>query len=86
MVTFGDINRKGLSGAGGVDYNFVLGIAHNIVGQASYNFGCFGLDFEYQYYNLGTLRRGNSFRIALALANVGTFGNLKARDTLHITY
>jgi LPS-assembly protein len=86
LFTFGDINRKGLSGAGGVDYNFVLGIAHNIVGQASYNFGCFGLDFEYQYYNLGTLRRGNSFRIALALANVGTFGNLKARDTLRITY
>ena len=86
LFTFGDINRKGFSGAGGVDYNFVLGIAHNIVGQASYNFGCFGLDFEYQYYNLGTLRRGNSFRIALALANVGTFGNLKARDTLRITY
>jgi LPS-assembly protein len=86
LFTFGDINRKGLSGAGGVDYNFVLGIAHNIVGQASYNFGCFGLDFEYQYYNLGTLRRGNSFRIALALANVGTFGNLKARDTLRIAY
>ena len=86
LFTFGDINRKGFSGAGGVDYNFVLGIAHNIVGQASYNFGCFGLDFEYQYYNLGALRRGNSFRIALALANVGTFGNLKARDTLRITY
>ena len=86
LFTFGDINRKGFSGAGGVDYNFVLGIAHNIIGQASYNFGCFGLDFEYQYYELGTLRRGNSFRIALALANVGTFGNLKARDTLRITY
>jgi hypothetical protein len=43
------------------------------------------LDFEYQYYNLGTLRHGNSFRIALALANVGTFGNLKPRDTLRIT-
>ncbi len=84
LFIFGDVNRKGLSGAAGVDYNFVLGIAHNIIGQASYNFGCFALDFEYQYFELGTLRRGNSFRFALALANVGTFGNLKQRDRLRI--
>lgn len=85
LFIFGDVNRKGFSGATGVDYNFVLGIAHNIIGQASYNFGCFAFDFEYQYFELGTLRRGNSFRFALALANVGTFGNLKQRDRLRIS-
>jgi LPS-assembly protein len=84
LFTFGEVNRKGLSGSAGVDYNFVLGIAHNIIGQASYNFGCFGLDFEYQYFELGNLRRGNSFRFALELANVGSFGNLKQRDRLRV--
>jgi hypothetical protein len=50
------------------------------VNQVSYNFGCFALDVEYQYYNLGPLRRESQFRVALSLANVGTFGNLKPRE------
>ncbi len=36
---------------------------------------------EYQYYNLGPLRHENQFRVALSLANVGTFGNLKPRES-----
>ena len=30
--------------------------------------------------NLGPLRRESQFRVALSLANVGTFGNLKPRE------
>jgi LPS-assembly protein len=83
VATYGGVNRKGLSGAAGINYNFVQGIAHQIVGQASYNFGCFAIDFEYRRFALGALRRENQYRIALSLANVGTFGNLRSREIMY---
>jgi LPS-assembly protein len=83
VATYGEVSRKGFSSALGLDYNFAQGIAHQVVGQASYNFGCFALDFEYRRFALGTLRREHQFRIALSLANVGSFGNLKPRERLY---
>jgi hypothetical protein len=83
VATYGGISRKGLSGAFGVDYNLAQRIAHQVVSQLSYNFGCFALDFEFRRFALGTLRRENVFRVALSLANVGTFGNLKPRERLY---
>jgi LPS-assembly protein len=83
VASYGDVNHKGLSGALGLDYNLVLKTAHQVVSQVSYNFGCFGLDFEYRRFALGPLRREHQFRVALSLANVGTFGNLKRRERLY---
>jgi len=83
VATYGDVNRKGFSGAFGVDYNFAQKITQQAVSQLGYNFGCFGLDFELRRFNLGPLRRENQFRVALSLANVGTFGNLKRRERLY---
>jgi LPS-assembly protein len=84
VATYGDVNRKGFSGAFGIDYNFAQGIAHQVVGQTSYNFGCFAVDLEYRRFALGNLRNENAFRIAISLANVGTFGNLRTRERLYI--
>ncbi|MGD0920788.1 MAG: LPS assembly protein LptD [Terriglobia bacterium] len=91
VASYGDVNRKGFSGAFGLDFNFAQRIAHQVVNQVSYNFGCFALDFEYRRFDLGShqvvnqvsLRRENQFRVALSLANVGTFGNLKPRERLY---
>jgi LPS-assembly protein len=83
LASYGEVGRKGLSGAGGVDYNFSQGIALQVVGQVSYNFGCFAVDFEYNRFSLGAIRRENQFRVAVSLANVGTFGNLKPRERLY---
>jgi LPS-assembly protein len=83
VITYGDPARRGFSGAFGLDHNFARGVAHQVVSQISYNFGCFGLDFEYRRFALGTLRRENQFRIALSLVNIGTFGNLKPRERLY---
>jgi hypothetical protein len=80
MATYGDPNRHGLSGAFGVDYNFQQKRFQHAVGQLSYNFGCFAIDVEYQDYYLTELRHESQFRVALSLANVGTFGNLKPRE------
>ena len=83
VATYGEVNRKGLSGAFGLDFNFAQRIAHQVVSQVSYNFGCFALDFEYRRFALGDLRRDNQFRIGLSLANIGSFGNLKPRERLY---
>ena len=83
MATYGTVNRKGLSGAFGVDYNFAEGITHQLVSQLSYNVGCFGLDFEYRRINVGILRNEQQYRVGLSLANVGSFGNLKPRERLY---
>ena len=66
-----------------MDFNFAQRIAHQVVNQVSYNFGCFALDFEYRRFALGDLRRENQFRVAISLANIGTFGNLKPRERLY---
>ncbi len=82
-VTYGDPNRRGLSGSFGMDYNFQQKIFQHAINQLSYNFGCFRPRCRStQYYDLGQLqlRRESQFRVALSLANVGTFGNLKPRE------
>jgi hypothetical protein len=82
-MTYGDPNRKGLSGEFSIDYNFEQKINQHILDRLSYNFGCFALDVEYQYYNLGPLNHESQFRVALSLANVGTFGNLKQQKIVY---
>ncbi|HEV2495894.1 MAG TPA: hypothetical protein VG204_22920 [Terriglobia bacterium] len=84
VVTWGDVSRKGFSGAAGLDYNFAQEIAHQVVTQASYNFGCMALNFEYRRFALGPLRQENVYRLALSLANIGTFGNLRPRERLNV--
>lgn len=83
VASYGESSRKGFSGAFGMDFNFAQRVAHQVVSQVSYNFGCFALDFEYRRFALGDLRRENQFRVAISLANVGTFGNLKPRERLY---
>jgi LPS-assembly protein len=79
---WGHSNRKGLSGAVGVNYNVTAGLANGLVGQLTYNLSCFGVDVGYNRFNLGPLRDENQFRIAITLSNVGSFGNLRERDRL----
>ncbi|MBZ5516817.1 MAG: LPS-assembly protein LptD, partial [Acidobacteriia bacterium] len=83
MASYGNSSRKGFSGAVGLNYNLAQRIAHQAVSQLSYNFGCLALDFEFIRFALGTLRRENQFRIAISLANMGSFGNLKPRERLY---
>lgn len=82
-VTYGSSDRKGLSGALGLNYNITQGVANAVVGQVTYNFSCFGVDVGWNRFNLGPLRDENLFRFAISLSNVGSFGNLKTRDRLY---
>jgi LPS-assembly protein len=82
-ITYGKAENKGFSGAFGVNYNITEGLANAFVGQATYNFSCFGIDVVYDRFNLGPLRNENQFRIAISLSNVGAFGNIRTRDRLY---
>ena len=83
LATYGNVDHNGFSGAFGVDYNFVEGVAHQLVGQAGYRFSCFAVNVEYRRFSLGPLRQENEFRVAVSLANVGTFGNLRQNERLY---
>jgi LPS-assembly protein len=82
LATYGNVDHNGFSGAFGVDYNFVEHVAHQVVGEAGYRFSCFAVNVEYRRFSLGPLRQENEFRVAVSLANVGTFGNLRQNERL----
>ncbi|MDE3180548.1 MAG: hypothetical protein KGM47_12910, partial [Acidobacteriota bacterium] len=77
MASHGDANRKGLTEAFRIDYNLAQDIVEDFIGQASYNFGCFSLNAQYERFNLGFIRNENLLRISVTLGNIGTFGSLK---------
>jgi LPS-assembly protein len=83
LVTYRNVDHNGFSGAAGVDYNFVQRVALQTVAQAGYRFSCFAVNVEYRRFSLTPLRRENEFRVAISLANVGTFGNLRQNDRLY---
>ncbi len=80
--TYGNMDHNGLSGAFGIDYNFVQRIAQGVVGQLGYRFSCFAVNMEYRRFSLGPIRQENEFRVAVSLANVGSFGNLRQNERL----
>jgi LPS-assembly protein len=50
--------------------------------QISYNGSCCGLSFEYRRLALGNVRNENQFRVALLIANFGSFGTLRRQEGL----
>lgn len=83
MFGFGNVQRRGLSGAFGTYFNFVSRVAHQSFGQITYNFGCFAVDAQFRRFSFRNLRRENQFRLTLWLANVGSFGNLRRERRLY---
>ena len=49
--------------------------------QVTYNTDCCGISVQYRRFNFGS-RFENQFRIALAVANIGTFGTLKKQERM----
>jgi LPS-assembly protein len=82
IVGYGNLTRKGFNVSTGLSYDFVAGTLQNQFVQVNYNGGCCGLALEYLHLNLGTVRNENQFRVALVLANIGTFGNLRHQEKI----
>jgi LPS-assembly protein len=50
--------------------------------QVSFNGACCGIAIEYRRLALGSVRSQNRFHIALIIANMGTFGNLRRQEKI----
>lgn len=81
-ASHGDVSHKGLTEAFRIDYNLSQGIAEDFIGQASYNFGCFTLNAQFERFNLGFIRNENLFRLSITLGNIATFGSLRPSQLL----
>ncbi len=82
QIGYGDINRRGWNALVGFSYDIKQDVWQNQVAQVSYNGSCCGIAFEYRRLALGSVRTENQFRIALTIANIGTFGNLRRQEKI----
>ncbi len=82
LIGYGSFNRKGFNFTGGVSYDIQNSALQNQIAQVTYNGNCCGLSFEYRRIALGQVRTENQFRIALNIANIGTFGNLRRQEKI----
>ena len=82
QVGYGDLNRRGWNAMLGFSYDVKQGILQNQVAQVSYNGSCCGIALEYRRLAIPPVRTENQFRVALTIANIGTFGNLRRQEKL----
>jgi LPS-assembly protein len=82
LVGYGDLNRRGLNAAFGISYDIKQQVLQSQLIQVSYNGSCCGIAFEYRRLALGQVRTENQFRVALIIANIGTFGNLRRQEKM----
>jgi len=82
LAGYGDLNRRGFNAAFGLSYDFKQQLLQNQLMQVSYNGSCCGIAFEYRRLALGQVRTENQFRVALIIANIGTFGNLRRQEKM----
>jgi LPS-assembly protein len=82
QVGYGDLNRRGWNASFGFSYDIKQKLLQNQLMQVSYNGSCCGIAFEYRRLALGQVRTENQFRVALIIANIGTFGNLRRQEKI----
>ena len=80
VIGYGSLTRKGFNVATGLSYDILNSTLQNQFVLLNYNGGCCGLAVEYRRVDLGVVRTENQFKVALILANLGTFGNLRRID------
>jgi LPS-assembly protein len=82
MLGYGSPTKRGLSAAANIGFDSTFKFIQYGAVQASYNWDCCGVSFEYRRFALGSVRNENQYRFAFTLANIGTFGNLKRQERL----
>ena len=79
---WGQMNRQGFNFATSMAYDLRQHYLRYQAFQASYNGSCCGISFEYRRLALGLVRTENQFRVALLIANFGSFGTLRRQESL----
>jgi LPS-assembly protein len=78
---FGNPNHRGWNAAFSSVYDFRIGVMEFATTQVTYNTDCCGISVQYRRFNFGS-RFENQFRVAFAIANIGTFGTLKKQERM----
>ncbi len=60
-------------------YDFRIGVMQFATTQVSWNSDCCGLSLQYRRFSFGT-RNENQWRLAFAIANIGSFGTLRRQE------
>ena len=81
VVLNGDANRKGFNAGFDVHYDYKAAQVQYSTVQVTYNTDCCGISVQYRRFNFGS-RFENQFRVAFAVANIGTFGTLKKQERM----
>lgn len=82
QIGYGDVNRRGWNATFGFSYDVEQNVMQNQLMQVSYNGSCCGIALEYRRLSLGPIRTENQFRVALIIANLGAFGNLRRQEKI----
>ncbi len=82
QIGYGDLNRRGWNATFGFSYDVEQNVLQNQLMQVSYNGSCCGIALEYRRLSLGPIRTENQFRVALIIANIGAFGNLRRQEKI----
>lgn len=83
ILGYGNLTRQGFNASAGLSYNLETSTLQSQFVLVNFNGGCCGLAVEYRHINLvGSIRTENQFRVALVIANIGTFGNLRRLDKI----
>lgn len=81
-IRYGSVNKRGWNTGMNVVYDYRAGLMQYANGQVTYNTDCCGFSVEYRRFSLGPTRNENQFRLALSIANIGSFGNLKKQEKM----
>jgi LPS-assembly protein len=82
QVGYGELNRRGWNASFGLSYDAKEQIMQSELAQVGYNGSCCGIAVEYRRLTLLPIRTENQFRVALTIANIGTFGNLRRQEKI----
>jgi len=81
LLAVGDQSKRGWNAAFSMIYDFREGRTQFATTQVSYDSDCCGISFQYRRFGIGT-RNENQFRVAFAIANIGSFGTLRRQERL----
>jgi LPS-assembly protein len=81
VLGLGNENRRGWNAAFTAIYDYRIGALQYAITQVTYNTDCCGFSVQYRRFSFGS-RNENQFRLAFAVANIGSFGTLKKQERL----
>jgi LPS-assembly protein len=78
---YGRENVRGFSARGFIAYDYRQAALQHMQTQFSYNTDCCGISLQYRRFSFGA-RNENQFRVAFAIANIGSFGTLRRQERM----